>query len=212
MKFLDSEILYLDNHIICVDKPPLLLTQPTNLVQDSVETRAKQYIKEKYQKPGNVFLHPVHRLDRVASGIVVCARTSKALTRLNAAIRSGDWVKKYTLHYENTLPHDAGELIHFLKREEYKTVAFDKESPGTQKALLRYKKVGNQLAEVSLITGRYHQIRAQFSKIGCPIWGDSKYGSTKKAISPGIDLHHSYLAFKHPVTKEEIVLQSYPVF
>ncbi len=212
MKLTDKEILYLDNHLLVVDKPPLLLTQPAGEVEDSVALRGRAYLKEKYNKPFNAFLHPVHRLDRVASGIVVCARTSKALSRLNEQIKGGKWKKTYVLRHEGILPSIEGEMIHYLLKEEFKTAVFDKEVPGSKKAHLRYKRLEDKRAEVQLFTGRYHQIRAQFSYIGAPICGDVKYGSKEKGKSLGVDLHHTHLEFFHPVTKEYLSIFSLPKF
>jgi 23S rRNA pseudouridine1911/1915/1917 synthase len=200
MKLSDNEVIYLDNHLLIVDKPPLLLTQPAGDESDSVQTRGAEWIKEKFGKPGNVFLHPVHRLDRVASGIVVCARTSKSLKRLNEQIRNGDWKKLYRLRYEGDLPALKGTLRHFLEKGDYHT----KVSSKGQEAILHYKQIEKGLAEVELITGRYHQIRAQFAAIGCPICGDYKYGAKTKAVTAGIDLTHIRLEFHHPVTHESV--------
>ncbi len=204
MKLLDSEVLYLDNHLLIVNKPPLLLTLPTKEVQDSVQTRGQAWLKEKFKKPGNVFLHPVHRLDRVASGIVVCARTSKALSRLNEQIREGEWHKVYTLTFEGSLPAPSGTLRHFLEKQEYHTTVVSKGRG--QEAVLHYKQIAPHTAQVELITGRYHQIRAQFSSIGCPICGDTKYGAQPREASLGIALQHTQLTFLHPITKLEVAI------
>ncbi len=206
MKLLDKEVLYLDNHLLVVDKPPLLLTLPTKEVSDSVLTRAAAYLKEKFQKPGNVFVHPVHRLDRVASGIVVCARTSKSLARLNEQIREGDWRKVYHLRFEGKLPAKSGTLRHFLLKHDFHTKVVP-EGTGSE-AILHYKEISPGIAEVELVTGRYHQIRAQFAAIGCPICGDTKYGARSKPLSAGIDLYHVHLQFSHPITKKMIDLFS----
>lgn len=206
MKLLDKEVLYLDNHLLVIDKPRLLLTLPTKEESDSVQTRGQAWLKEKFQKPGNVFLHPVHRLDRVASGIVVCARTSKALSRLNEQIRKGEWHKTYRLRHEGTLPQTKGTLKHFLCKDEYHTKIVS--SGEGQEAILHYQEIEQGLVEVKLVTGRYHQIRAQFSAIGCPIVGDYKYGAKTKARSSGIDLCHKHLEFFHPITKQKIVINS----
>lgn len=208
MKLRDKEILYLDNHLIIVDKPPLLLTLPTKEFSESVQTLGQAFLKERFQKPGNVFLHPVHRLDRVASGIVVCARTSKALSRLNAQIKMRKWHKRYKLRHEGNLPAEKGTLRHFLQKGDYHTVVG---STGDE-AILNYTQTALGCAEVELITGRYHQIRAQFAAIGCPITGDFKYGAKGPAISPGIDLHHARLEFDHPVTSVLLVINSIPPF
>jgi 23S rRNA pseudouridine1911/1915/1917 synthase len=204
MKLLDSEVLYLDNHLLIVNKPPLLLTLPTKEVEDSVQTRGRAWLKEKFEKPGNVFLHPVHRLDRVANGIVVCARTSKALSRLNEQIREGQWHKLYTLSFEGTLPSSSGTLRHFLEKQDYHTIVVPKGRG--QEAILHYKQTGPHTAEVELITGRYHQIRAQFSAIGCPIIGDTKYGARPREALLGIALRHTRLEFLHPITKTLLVI------
>jgi 23S rRNA pseudouridine1911/1915/1917 synthase len=206
MKLSDNDILYLDNHILIVDKPPLLLTQPTDLETESVETLGKEWLKHKLNKPGNVFLHPVHRLDRVAFGIVVSAKTSKALSRLNEQIRQGNWKKTYKLRYEGTLKEKKGTLKHYLFKEEYKSIVVE-EGQGSL-AILNYEEIEKGVCKVELVTGRYHQIRAQFAAIGCPILGDLKYGSTKIGKTLGIDLCHYELKFPHPITKEEIHVQS----
>jgi 23S rRNA pseudouridine1911/1915/1917 synthase len=206
MKLSDSDILYLDNHIVIVDKPPLLLTLPTELEEESVETLAKEWLKNKLQKKGGVFLHPVHRLDRVAFGIVVLAKTSKSLSRLNEQIRLGNWKKTYKLRYEGTLPEKKGQLRHYLLKEEYKSKVVN-EGEGSL-AFLNYEEIEPGVCMVELLTGRYHQIRAQFAAIGCPILGDLKYGSTKIGKTLGIDLCHYELKFPHPVTKQEITVRS----
>lgn len=208
MKLLDKEILYLDNHLLIVDKPPLVPTQPTDRSQDSIQTRAEEYIREKFQKKGKAFLHPVHRLDRLASGIVVCARTSKALSRLNDQIRLGQWKKTYIVRHEGRLPEPQGTLIDHLERQEYRSIV----SPQGKRAELSYKVIDAKRAYIYLKTGRYHQIRVQLAHIGCPICGDEKYGSHEKAISPGIDLHHTELSFPHPITKQMLNIHSPPPF
>ncbi len=206
MKLLDSEILFLDNHLLVVNKPHNLLTLPTDLEEDSLQTRAKSWLKDHFHKPGNVFLQPVHRLDRQAAGIVLCARTSKALSRLSEELKGLNWVKRYKVRFEGRLPSRRGRLRHFLKREEeYRTAVVPEGTPYAKEALLDYEVVGEGVAIVQLITGRYHQIRAQFAAVGCPIAGDQKYGSTLKAVSPGIDLVHIELQFIHPISKQLIV-------
>ena len=210
MKFSDNEILHLDNHLLIVNKPPLLLTLPTLKVKDSVLTRAQETIREIYKKKGNVFVHPVHRLDRVASGIVVSAKTSKALSRLNEQIKEGGWKKTYVLRFEGKLPSNEGTLRHYLEKGDYHTKVVE-EGKGKE-AVLHYRKTSENKAEVDLITGRYHQIRAQFSHIGCPICGDRKYGAKTKGKQHGIDLHHKSLVFKHPILQELLTINSLEKF
>jgi 23S rRNA pseudouridine1911/1915/1917 synthase len=143
---------------------------------------------------------------------VVCARTSKALSRLNEQIKGDRWKKTYILRHEGILPSIAGELIHYLVKGDFKTAVFDNEVVPSKIAHLRYKSVGDGRAEVELLTGRYHQIRAQFSHIGAPICGDIKYGAKEKGKSLGIDLHHTHVEFFHPVTKELLSIFSLPKF
>lgn len=206
MKLLDNDVLYIDNHLFVLDKPPLLLTQPTHLNEDSLTTRAKAYLKEKYKKPGEVFLHPVHRLDRVASGIVVFARTSKALSRLNEQVRNKQWKKTYLLRHEGKLPQKEGSLTSYLLRGEFRTEVVDEKTLGAKLATLHYKSLDNQKAYVDLETGRYHQIRAQFASIGCPICKDVKYGAKASSVESGIDLIHIKVSFVHPTKHEQITI------
>ncbi len=210
MKLLDSEILFEDQHLLIIDKPPGLLTLPSEGVTDSALERGKAYIKEKYQKPGNVFLHQVHRLDRSASGILVMAKTSKALSRLNEQIREGLWEKTYLARTERLPKQPQGELIHFLKKGDYRTEVVPEGTPLAKEARLTYKVREDGLLEIVLDTGRYHQIRAQLAAIGCPIRGDQKYGATTKGPSVGIDLHHWKLKFVHPVRKEIMYINTKP--
>ncbi|MBS0585305.1 MAG: RluA family pseudouridine synthase [Verrucomicrobia bacterium] len=198
--------LYLDNHILVLNKSKGVLTLPSVHETDCLVEHGKAFLKEKFQKPGNVFLHPVHRLDRGASGIVVFARTSKALSRLNESIREGDWKKIYLLQCEGRLPQKEGEIISYLNRCEYHTEVV-KEGEG-KRCMLRYRSLENGLVEVELLTGRYHQIRAQFASIGCPIKGDTKYGAKSAPYQGGIALHHARLTFTHPVTKELLTIEA----
>ena len=172
------EILYEDNHLFIVNKPAGLLTQPTKQEPDSLETRAKQWIKEAAKKPGNVFLHAIHRLDRPVSGIIAFAKTQKALERLNEASREKQTVKHYLALIEGAPKSNVGALEHNLIHDDYRAAVH----PAGKHARLTYKVLEKMprkcLIEVFLETGRYHQIRAQFAYIGCPILGDTKYGST----------------------------------
>jgi 23S rRNA pseudouridine1911/1915/1917 synthase len=206
MKHLDNaNIIYSDNHLLVVEKPADMATQP-----DLTEL-AKAWIKKKYQKPGNVFLHPAHRLDKAVSGLVLFARTSKALSRLQEMMRERKIKKIYHALVEGKLPEDQGKLVHSLVHGSFRAEV----SRDGKESILEYRVLkqerGVTLLEINLITGRYHQIRAQLSAIGCPILGDEKYGS-KKSWPKGIALHHSEMRFEHPVTKESLMLKSKPNF
>lgn len=174
----------------------------------------KQYIKAKYQKPGNVFLGVVHRLDRPVSGLVVFAKTSKALSRLNNMFRDGEVHKTYWAIVKNTPPYDEGELVNWIVRNEKqnKSYAYDHEVKNSKKAILRYKLMGHtdrySLLEIHLLTGRHHQIRCQLSKMGCPIKGDLKYGAQRSNPDRSISLLSHRVEFVHPVSKETIVVEA----
>ena len=174
----------------------------------------KQYIKAKYQKPGNVFLGVVHRLDRPVSGLVVFAKTSKALSRLNNMFRDGEGHKTYWAIVKNTPPYDEGELVNWIVRNEKqnKSYAYDHEVKNSKKAILRYKLMGHtdrySLLEIHLLTGRHHQIRCQLSKMGCPIKGDLKYGAQRSNPDGSISLLSHRVEFVHPVSKETIVVEA----
>ena len=170
----------------------------------------KQYIKEKYHKPGNVFLGVVHRLDRPVSGLVVFAKTSKALSRLNNMFRDGEVHKTYWAITKNTPKETETTLTHWIVRNEKqnKSYAYDHEVKNSKKAVLKYKVIGHtdhySLLEVNLMTGRHHQIRCQLSKIGCPIKGDLKYGSARSNADGSICLLSRHVEFVHPVSKDTI--------
>lgn len=174
----------------------------------------KDYIKEKYQKPGNVFLGVVHRLDRPVSGLVVFARTSKALSRLNEMFRTGEVHKTYWAITKNMPAIEEGRLEHWLVRNEKqnKSYAYTKEKPGAKKAVLEYKMIGRtdnySLLEVRLLTGRHHQIRCQLAAMGCPIKGDLKYGAQRSNPDGSISLLSHKVEFVHPVSKERIDVTS----
>lgn len=174
----------------------------------------KQYIKAKYLKPGNVFLGVVHRLDRPVSGLVVFAKTSKALSRLNNMFRDGEVHKTYWAIVKNTPPYDEGELVNWIVRNEKqnKSYAYDHEVKNSKKAILRYKLMGRtdrySLLEIHLLTGRHHQIRCQLSKMGCPIKGDLKYGAQRSNPDGSISLQSHRVEFVHPVSKETIVVEA----
>ncbi|MCB1107890.1 MAG: RluA family pseudouridine synthase [Chlamydiia bacterium] len=206
------DILYEDNHLLAINKPKGLLTQPTPTQAESLETLAKTWIKTKYQKKGNVFLHPIHRLDKPVSGIVLFARTSKALSRLNSQMREHLIEKTYLAEVEGLLEKSSGELFHHLARTSYRTLVQKNSKGGEGKpAHLSYTVLKEESHSthvlITLHTGRYHQIRAQFAHIGHPIIGDVKYGA-KKTSSSSIALHHAILTFYHPITNQKLTIQS----
>jgi 23S rRNA pseudouridine1911/1915/1917 synthase len=218
MKDEPPEILYEDNHLIVVNKPAGLLTQPTDLENDSLEVRVKAWIKKTYNKPGNVFLGVIHRLDKPVSGIVVFAKTSKALSRLNASIREREMVKTYYALVEGSPKKKQGTLEHYLKHDDYFASVCSPDDPSGKLARLHYEALKSSgdatLLKVVLETGRYHQIRCQCAAMGCPIVGDIKYGASKTAHSGkylpsgAIALHHGNLTLTHPVTKAELKIEA----
>ena len=203
-------VLYLDNHLLAVNKPAGLLTQPNNTDAPSLESLAKAYLKKKFKKKGSVFLHSIHRLDKPVSGIVLFARTSKALSRLNSQMRKKNIQKIYFAKVEGHLKSPTGTLKHTLSPGSHRAHL----SPSGKEALLTYTirktTAHSTLVEIDLQTGRYHQIRAQFAHIGHPIVGDIKYGSTQK--SSRIALHHGKITFEHPISKEKLTITSKPHF
>lgn len=207
-------VVYEDNHIIVVNKTASEIVQADKTGDTPLSETVKQYLKEKYQKPGNVFLGVTHRLDRPVSGLVIFAKTSKALTRLNEMFRAGEVKKTYWAVVKNAPKESEGELVHFLVRNEKqnKSYAYDKEVPNSKKAVLDYRLIGRSenyyLLEVDLKTGRHHQIRCQLVKMGCPIKGDLKYGSPRSNPDGSICLHARRVRFVHPVSKELIELKA----
>jgi 23S rRNA pseudouridine1911/1915/1917 synthase len=206
------QILHEDNHIIVINKRVGDLVQGDKTGDKPLSEVVKEYIKDKYNKPGEVFLGVVHRLDRPTTGIVVFARTSKALTRLNELFSNRETQKTYWAVVKNKPPKPEDTLVHFLKRNEKNNTskAHLKEVPESKKASLDYKIIATLdnyfVLEINLHTGRHHQIRAQLQAIGCPIKGDLKYGFDRSNPDGGIHLHARKLVFIHPVTKENIVL------
>lgn len=204
------DVVYEDNHLIIVNKSSSEIVQGDKTGDKPLAEMVKEYIKQKYHKPGNVFLGVVHRLDRPVSGLVVFARTSKALARLNEMFRTKEVHKTYWAIVGNCPPTEEGELVHWLVRNEKqnKSYAYDKEKPEAKKAILDYKLIGRSeryfLLEVDLKTGRHHQIRCQLAKMGCPIKGDLKYGSPRTNPDGSICLHARRVRFVHPVSKQEI--------
>lgn len=212
------QVVYEDNHIIVVYKESGEIVQGDKTGDTPLSETVKAYIKEKYQKPGAVFLGVVHRLDRPVSGLVVFARTSKALSRLNEMFRKGEVHKTYwALVQPSANPVTSNTFVtatHWLTRNEKqnKSYAYDREVPGSKKAVLRYRTIGQteryQLVEVELLTGRHHQIRCQLSTLGMPIRGDLKYGAKRSNPDGSISLLSHHVEFIHPVSKQKIVLDS----
>lgn len=207
-------VVYEDNHIIIVNKASGEIVQGDKTGDIPLSETVKQYIKEKYQKPGNVFLGVVHRLDRPVSGLVVFAKTSKALSRLNDMFRTGDVHKTYWAIVKRGDIAPEATLTDWLTRNERqnKSYAHPREVPGAKKAVLSYKvrsvSDNYMLLEVHLMTGRHHQIRCQLANMGCPIKGDLKYGSPRSNPDGSISLMSRRMEFVHPVSKETIVAEA----
>lgn len=207
-------VVYEDNHIIIVNKQSGEIVQGDKTGDTPLSDIMKQYIKDKYNKPGNVFLGVVHRLDRPVSGLVVFAKTSKALSRLNEMFRTGDVHKTYwAIVKKNDIAPEA-TLTDWLTRNERqnKSYAHNREVPGAKKAVLSYKvrsvSDNYMLLEVRLMTGRHHQIRCQLAHMGCPIKGDLKYGSPRSNPDGSISLMSRRVEFVHPVSKETIAVEA----
>ena len=208
------QVVYEDNHIIIVYKESGEIVQGDKTGDEPLVEKVKAYLKERYAKPGLVFLGIVHRLDRPVSGLVMFARTSKALTRLNDMFRHGDIHKTYWAVVQDKPEESEGTLEHWLTRNEKqnKTYAYYHEVPGSKKAILNYRMIGQTeryyLLEINLLTGRHHQIRCQLAEMGCPIKGDLKYGARRSNPDGSISLLAHRLEFIHPVKKEPIVVES----
>lgn len=208
------KVVYEDNHIIIVSKESGEIVQGDKTGDVPLSETVKQYIKDKYQKPGAVFLGVTHRLDRPVSGLVVFARTSKALTRLNNMFRNGEVHKTYWAIVQSPPQSQEGTLRHWLVRNERqnKSYAHDHEVPDSKEAVLKYRLMGQSerywLLEVNLLTGRHHQIRCQLAAMGCPIKGDLKYGARRSNPDGSISLLARRIEFVHPVSKESIVVES----
>lgn len=205
------KVVYEDNHIIIVNKHSGEIVQGDKTGDKPLSDTVKEYIKQKYNKPGNVFLGVVHRLDRPVSGLVVFAKTSKALSRLNDMFRTGDVHKTYWAVVKRRDIAMEGTLTDWLTRNERqnKSYAHEREVPGAKKAVLKYKvravADNYMLIEVTLLTGRHHQIRCQLAHMGCPIKGDLKYGAPRSNPDGSISLLSRRVEFVHPVSKETIV-------
>lgn len=206
--------IYEDNHIIVVAKQAGEIVQADKTGDRTLADDVKDYIKERYAKPGAVFLGIPHRLDRPVSGLCVLARTSKALARLNEMFRTGKVRKTYWAIVKDLPPEPEGTLTHWLVRNEKqnKSFAYDHERPGAKRAVLDYRLIGHSqryhLLEVQLHTGRHHQIRCQLARMGCPIVGDLKYGAPRSNPDGSICLHARRVAFEHPVSHQPIDVEA----
>lgn len=209
-------VIYEDNHLIAVNKPAGMLVHGDNTGDDTLADAVKEYIKIRYEKPGEVFLGVVHRLDRPVSGVVVFARTSKALARMNKLFQDKTISKKY-LAIVDDRPHElAARLTHYILKDEPKNIvkAYSSPKSGAKEAILDYVQKGELngkvLLEVQPITGRPHQIRVQLSKIHCAILGDLKYGAKYPLPDKSIGLHCKEMSFIHPVSKESLTITATP--
>ena len=216
MNDLKSRILYEDNHLIIINKLPGELVQGDETGDITLADKVKEYLKITYNKPGNVYLGIPHRLDRPTSGIVVYAKTEKALVRLNEAFKGSSVKKTYWAVVDNMPKKTESTLIHYIVRNSAnnKSVAYPKEIKGSKLAKLDYRLIGSSdkyyLIEIALHTGRHHQIRAQLAAIGLHIKGDLKYGFPRSNPDGGIHLHARTIVFTHPVKKEEITITAPP--
>lgn len=206
------EVLYEDNHLIAINKKSSDLSQKDKTGDSSIDSEVKKYLAEKYNKPGEVFLGIVHRLDRPVGGVMLFARTSKALERLNEIFRTREVKKTYLAIVAERPPEDEGVLNNFLKKNEQqnKTYVYENEVKGSKSASLSYRLAGRSdryfLLEIELHSGRHHQIRAQLAKIGCPVKGDLKYGYPRSNEDGSISLFARRLEFLHPVKKEKLTI------
>ena len=207
-------VIYEDNHIIVVNKESGEIVQGDKTGDTPLSDCVKDYLKRKYQKPGNVFLGVVHRLDRPVSGLVVFAKTSKALSRLNEMFRKGEVHKTYWAIVKNAPKEPSGRLTHWICRNEKqnKSYAYNSEVSGSKKAVLDYSLLASgdnyHILEVRLLTGRHHQIRCQLSAMGSPIRGDLKYGAQRSNPDGSISLLSRHVEFVHPVSKELVSLDA----
>lgn len=210
------QILYEDNHLIAINKRPGDIVQGDRTGDKPLSEIVKSYIAEKYNKPGAVYLGVVHRLDRPTSGIVVFAKTSKALSRLNRMFAERETLKKYWAIVKNPPSRPEDTLVHYLKKnsKQNKSYATPETERGSKKAVLHYKHIKAldryHLLEIDLETGRHHQIRVQLAAVGSPVKGDLKYGFDRSNPDGGIHLHARELKFIHPVRREEMILTAPP--
>ena len=206
------QIIFEDNHLLVINKDAGVLVQGDKTGDTPLSDLAKAYVKEKYQKPGEVFMGVIHRIDRPVSGLVLMARTSKAFERMNEQFKNREIEKKYLAVVRNKPAANAGNLVHWLIKnpETNVTKAYEKEVPNSMRSELNYKLIGEldgfYLLEVNPITGRPHQIRVQLASMNCPIVGDNKYGYPRGNKDKSICLHAHSVKFMHPVKKEEMQL------
>lgn len=209
-----EQVLYEDNHLIIVNKRSGQIVQGDKTGDEPLSEMVKSYLKEKYQKPGNVFVGVVHRLDRPVSGVVIFAKTSKALTRLNAMIQQREIKKTYWAIVLQKPKLESDKLVHYLIKdsEKNKSRAILEPREGFLKSVLNYRLIASSdryhLLEIELETGRHHQIRVQLKEIGCIIKGDLKYGAPRSNTDGSISLHARKIAFEHPVSKEKIEIMA----
>ncbi len=209
-------ILFEDNHLLVVLKPPNIPSQEDESGDMDMLRLLKQDIKERYQKPGNVYLGLVHRLDRPVSGVMVFAKTSKAASRLSNQVRERTFQKIYIAVVQGRPPNSEGKLIHYLKKDEKTNTSFcvDKSDFGAKEAILDYQLKGQangySLIQIKLQTGRSHQIRVQFNEIGCPLYGDQKYGARTHDSGQQIALWSMMVGFHHPTSKKELQFHAFP--
>lgn len=207
-------VLYEDNHLIAINKRSGVLVQADKTGDKPLMEEVRDYIRDKYEKPGNVFVGVPHRIDRPVSGVILFARTSKALERLNAMFKSREMKKTYWAVVKNKPPKASATLVHYLIKnpETNVTTAYDEPVEGGQRSELSYiikaEVNGYYLLEVSPVTGRPHQIRVQLASMNCPIRGDKKYGFSRPNSNHGINLHARYLEFMHPVKKELVKIKA----
>ncbi len=213
---LSERILLEDNHLLIVNKMPSEIVQGDKTGDEPLSESLKKFLKEKYNKPGNVFMGVVHRLDRPVSGAVIFAKTSKALTRLNNMVKERAIKKTYWAIVKDPPPNETGTLKHYLVRNQKKnkSFAYKKPVPNSKEALLSYKMIAASkdyyLLEIDLHTGRHHQIRVQLAAIGCPIKGDLKYGFSRSNPDASISLHARKIEFIHPIKKEPVITTAPP--